>query len=843
MLSKLKKVFGSNTSKNQQTAKVLVTEPSSKLGRAGSETLNNNDEKEAAAKDDLLTNNGDTLEAHPAVFSHADDGIAPSQGFPEWSLPLWRFTRFYDRPDEGPTCLELWPIERLATEFANTGILSHVWGKTESTLIEGVEVLLRTDDPTKVNLFREIIKSGQNGGPRLWVDVLDIDQKNVAVKLAQIEQLPSLYKSKEYTIVYHSERLGGDMFRAKAKWDVPLLVLRDMINNSEHSSRVWTLQEVTLANKLIHVFRTNDPTMVLVTHEEFKASYLYEMFKCLQSGNHIDFIDYYNPSIIRENDMNPFLWAFVKVLSAKSSADSRKGDKLKQQTRFASVIHDHLNGRAAIHNIPPIAYNASNKDLIVKLLEIEAIHLYGDFLLDQTGSKAVFPTEPKEFDYLLSRFLTKDHKRSITGAVHKGFGSSFFRTCEFPILPLPCLGFNHDSLHYTICETSNGTAFKLTEKVRIIVPDENLLRQMYLGLAEVDWWKPENEEQRLFVFEGQLCGFTSTCSYECIPWQKSPFVVPYLAIVPYQGKSAVYHVKRITESDVVFGVPAGNIELENLQLDYITSFERDLVVYLDLEASKTPETLPYQQPQRDPKTSNFKMHDFVNIRASIHGFKSIPDDAPIKDAFARLIEFGIMHLSGDFPVDPIQNVRHVLPNTPLEYKLFLSQVLRCFSFRDATTSFGGFLLAKICLPLVTSKNSQFVETSEGWALWLRVKVVQTNDIFDKIENIYFGTSSPVKKWGQASLPEDINTLFLRNTRQEKEMEQDEREIMLFGLGNEQYYPLPWKYSTIQIPKFLAIFEGTVYMIKFMNNRCVSLGHPAGNIDLSDLLTVTVMEKD
>ncbi|KAJ3046937.1 hypothetical protein HDU99_009638, partial [Rhizoclosmatium hyalinum] len=183
---------------------------------------------------------------------------------PRRGSPSWNIAEPYKTSRSSSAQLELWPVSKIATEFASDGILSHVWGSDLKVVeIEGVDVLLRQDDPTKLELLRHVIKSGSNGSPRIWVDILDIDQENDAIKFAQIEQLPNLYKSKNHTIIYHSEdpESLAPALLGESNRKIFVEVLDAMLRSCEHSSRVWTLQEFVLAQKVVHVFRTPDPTM------------------------------------------------------------------------------------------------------------------------------------------------------------------------------------------------------------------------------------------------------------------------------------------------------------------------------------------------------------------------------------------------------------------------------------------------------------------------------------------------------------------------------------------------------------------------------------------------------
>ncbi|ORY33621.1 hypothetical protein BCR33DRAFT_723186 [Rhizoclosmatium globosum] len=455
---------------------------------------------------------------------------------PKLGPPSWLINEPSQTSRSSSAQLELWPVSKIATEFASDGILSHVWGFDLKVVeIEGVDVLLRQDDPTKLELMRHIIRSGSNGSPRIWVDILDIDQTHNDVKLTQIEQLPNLYKSKKHTIIYHSEdpiSLASGLTGATNR-KLYIEVLDGMLQNCEHSSRVWTLQEFVLAHKVVHVFRTDDPTMVLVAHEQFK-----EVFNKLPAYERNGLATWF----LREGDSS---------FSVPWNSPAEIVERVPP-IRYCSKIHDYVNGRASIYGITPISYDASTKELFEKLLEFDGLmHLSGDFLTTDDGKKSIVPSNESEMQrFLLRSFQTVSER--IISFQDKREGR--IKELLLATIWLPYLrNGKFNSVDSRFVETNQGWAFQVP--ARIIRPDQEFLISMqYLGTAKVEWWKPENQEQRVFLYNHKLCGFESDGSLVDFPWKKTPFVVPYVAVIG----TTVFLVKSISDSEVILGSAAGH---------------------------------------------------------------------------------------------------------------------------------------------------------------------------------------------------------------------------------------------------------------------------------------------
>ncbi|KAJ3079498.1 hypothetical protein HDU99_010751, partial [Rhizoclosmatium hyalinum] len=502
----------------------------------------------------------------PNVLNVASPSHSRSQNAPKWRVNTP--TRF----QAVPTSLELWPVSRVAYEFANDGILSHVWGNDlKLQTISGKGVLLRQDDPTKLELFQHIIESGANDSPRIWVDILDIDQDDMAHKVAQIEELPELYRSKGFTIIYHSEDpeslpglLAHDL-NENNKRDIRIEVMEGMLHSCEHSLRVWTLQETALANRVVHVFRTTDPTMVLVAHKQFKQNCL-EALTTLNGPTQLDLLYSLPTWFFRtgdlESDLNVTGLSDEHLMFLRRFVSPQDITKRLPQLRRTTQLLDHVNGRAAIYDMKPISYDASLRLFFTKLIDFGIVYLFGDFPMDVQTKKAIFPTESESLHQIVLNGLQSKYEPRITTMNGSKVVSKSIR---LPLLKRDSV-FHAD---YSIIETEIGWALKLV--AQIMRPNEDLLRSLFLDQQEVDWWIPENQERRVFIHEGQLCGFKSSGEIQSFSWDMSPFVVPFVAVV----KDTVYLVKEMSRNQVVLGKPVGNHILD--EEDEV--FERDVIVH------------------------------------------------------------------------------------------------------------------------------------------------------------------------------------------------------------------------------------------------------------------------
>ncbi|ORY39501.1 hypothetical protein BCR33DRAFT_719977 [Rhizoclosmatium globosum] len=512
------------------------------------------------------------LAQSPEGFSHAEEFTPFYDQKEAGSRPHWKLEYFpgmsHGNYEPKDVCLELWPISRVASEFASTGILSHVWGSDpKRTMIEGVDVLIRQDDPTKIELLGEIIKSGANDQPRIWVDLLDVDQEDMALKLTQIEQLPELYKSKEHTIIYHSEdpsmlfwKLGDWFWKSgPTEYRIELDYMYDLLSKSEHSTRVWTLQESVLANKVVHVFCTPDPTNVLVAHSKTKSDYLQGRKRLASSQFSMWFLRCGDDLLdLPDKEMLAF------YLPSK---------------RTVSKLHDFVNGRAAMYGIKPLSYDAPIKDVFINLVKVNGgLYLHGDLPMDLSGTRAILDTL-KENETLWKFLSVSTSNRRMSYVDSHGFNKEM----ELCRLNVPLV------YGWEVVETSTGFALKLNRKAAIFALNEDVLDCLeYIGATSVEWWKPHNQEQRIFlvreVWEGEntskIAGFNEDGSLEYFSFDRFPVAVPYVAAVD----DTLYLIRMMDETQVILGAVASSPEINyyrSIEGKAKPLYERDVLIHLE----------------------------------------------------------------------------------------------------------------------------------------------------------------------------------------------------------------------------------------------------------------------
>ncbi|KAG2224749.1 hypothetical protein INT45_009064 [Circinella minor] len=123
--------------------------------------------------------------------------------------------------------------------------VTHQWIGKDSSSTQ------RTSDDILFEVFVQRICK-QFGVEYIWFDQLCIDQGQSAAKQHELQQLHSIYKHAEYTLVLIPE-LEYDQ---EKEGDVPVKVVDlGIIANSKWSKRVWTLEEAYMSQKMLFIGR------------------------------------------------------------------------------------------------------------------------------------------------------------------------------------------------------------------------------------------------------------------------------------------------------------------------------------------------------------------------------------------------------------------------------------------------------------------------------------------------------------------------------------------------------------------------------------------------------------
>ncbi|ORY46548.1 hypothetical protein BCR33DRAFT_849234 [Rhizoclosmatium globosum] len=219
--------------------------------------------------------------------------------------------------------LETWPVSKLVAELLPKGTLVHVNGTDVKEIeIEGVKVRVRQDDATKLELLRSIISSGNES--RISVDLLG------SVKVGNV--LDAFKAATSPVLVYHSETEFHQVLnKANQEDGISLLKsLSEIMERSEHACCQESYRQIRQAtSQLIHIFRTNDPAVVLVVHDAFKQACIQMMVESDSEKPDPTFMRWF----LRDADLDLFLNTF----------EDPEMDKLPYATRYSvSLMKDAL---------------------------------------------------------------------------------------------------------------------------------------------------------------------------------------------------------------------------------------------------------------------------------------------------------------------------------------------------------------------------------------------------------------------------------------------------------------------------------------------------------------------
>jgi len=128
--------------------------------------------------------------------------------------------------------------------------LSYTWGTAPATKIITIN---GQPFPVRENLFQALVQLRQNTTRSIWIDAICINQKDISERNAQVSLMATIYKRARQVVVW----LGVPP-TAYSRHDNNLTIIENETNRkaiATHAywSRLWIIQEIILARKLLFV--------------------------------------------------------------------------------------------------------------------------------------------------------------------------------------------------------------------------------------------------------------------------------------------------------------------------------------------------------------------------------------------------------------------------------------------------------------------------------------------------------------------------------------------------------------------------------------------------------------